>query len=50
MSARIVFHVVNTMSKDIGHAESSLEATRTQYYLSTQIEMEGMAVSEPGNR
>ena len=50
MSARIVFHVVNTTCKDICHAESSLEAVRTQYYLSTQIEMENVVVSAPGNR
>ena len=50
MSARIVFHVVNTTSKDIGHAGSSLEATGTQYYLSTQIEMESVVVSTLGNR
>lgn len=50
MSARIVFHVVNTTSKDISHAESSLEAARTQYYLSTQIELESVVMSGPLNR
>ena len=50
MSARIVFHVVNTTSKDISHAESALEALRTQYYLSTQIEMESVVVSTLNGR
>lgn len=45
MSARIVFHVVNTTSKDIGRAESSLQTVRTQYDLSTQIEL-GSVVSD----
>jgi len=44
ISTRIVLHVVNTTSKDISHAESSLEAARTQYHLSTQIEMESVVV------
>ena len=47
MSARVVLHVVNTTSKDIGHVESSLESARTQYRLSTQIQMEGVVVSAP---
>jgi hypothetical protein len=44
MSARIVFHVANTTSRDISHAESSLEEVRTQFYLSTQIEMGSVVV------
>jgi hypothetical protein len=47
MSARIVFHVVGTTSKDISRAESSLEAAITQYYLTTHIEMESIVVSPP---
>jgi len=42
MSARIVFHVVETTSKDISRAESSLEAVTTLCYLTAHIEMEGL--------
>ncbi|KAF9649528.1 hypothetical protein BDM02DRAFT_3113544 [Thelephora ganbajun] len=41
MSARIIFHVVNTTSKDISNAELSLEVGKTQYYSTTHIEMKG---------
>lgn len=47
MSARIVFHVVETTSKDISRAESSLEAATVQWYLTSHIEMEGVVVSPP---
>lgn len=46
MSARIVFHVVETTSKDITRAESSLVAT--QSCLTTHIEMEEIVTSPPG--
>jgi hypothetical protein len=44
MSSRVVFHVAEMASKDISHAESSLEP---QNCLTTHIEMEGVVVS-PG--
>ena len=47
MSARIMFHVVETTSKDIVHAEWSLEEGMTQFCLTTHIEMEGVVVSPP---
>lgn len=46
MSARIVFHVVETTSKDITRAESSL--IMTQCCLTTHIEMEEVEISPPG--
>lgn len=49
MSARIVFHIVETTSKDFTRAESSLEAVVTQY-LTTHIEMENVVVSPPSDR
>ena len=49
MSARIVFHVVETTSKDISRAESSLEAATTRCYLTSYIEMEAVVVSPRNN-
>ena len=47
MSARIVFHVVETTSKDFSRAESSLEEAISQYYLTTHIEMESIVIPPP---
>lgn len=47
MSARILFHVMETTFKDISHAESSLEAVTTQCHLTSHIEMESVTVSPP---
>lgn len=44
MAGRIVFHVVETTSKDISLAELSLEAALSQCCLTTHIEMEDVAV------